>query len=384
MAGFAIGLVGPFGSGCTFVSSLIEKCGYKYISLSNILRNIAKENGHDNPTRQELQDIGNEVRRNNISFLAQKAWETMQRDLNANYVIDSIRNPEEVDYLRKNHPKFFLFGIFADQDIRWDRVKDKYSKDRRTFDEDDSRDSGEKIRYGQRVTDTFRMADIVLLNNELIREGNDADARFKAKVKEKVDIIQGEIPFRPTNHETNMAMAYASSMRSSCLKRKVGAMIVDEDGNAFSSGYNEVPSMQKTCKCEYGGCYRDGLKKEFKQGLENIIHDPDELDQTFERFKTNFKILDYCRALHAEESAILNVAKIGVSIGLSKATLYTTTYPCNLCANKIAQVGIGTVVYYEPYPMPEAKAILAEKKVKQIPFEGVTYNGYFRFMEVTD
>lgn len=46
----------------------------------------------------------------------------------------------------------------------------------------------------------------------------------------------------PTYIETNMAIAYAASMRSSCLKRKVGAVIVDITEDVFSSGYNEVPA----------------------------------------------------------------------------------------------------------------------------------------------
>ena len=73
---------------------------------------------------------------------------------------------------------------------------------------------------------------------------------------------------------------------------------------------------------------------------------------------------------------------MGVSFPMKDATLYTTTYPCNLCANKIAQVGIKNIVYFEPYPMEEAKNILAKHEVNQIPFEGITYNGYFRLMEV--
>lgn len=78
----------------------------------------------------------------------------------------------------------------------------------------------------------------------------------------------------------------------------------------------------------------------------------------------------------------MNVARIGASAALPSATLFTSTYPCNLCANKIAQVGIKHIVYFEPYPMEEAKKILADKGVEQEPFEGVTYNGYFRLMEV--
>ena len=67
------------------------------------------------------------------------------------------------------------------------------------------------------------------------------------------------------------------------------------------------------------------------------------------------------------------------SIPLVGATFFTTTYPYNLCANKIAQVKIGKVLYFEPYPMEEAKEILASQGIEQEPFEGVTFRGYFRF-----
>ena len=93
-------------------------------------------------------------------------------------------------------------------------------------------------------------------------------------------------------------------------------------------------------------------------------------------------MLDYCRALHAEENAIVNMARLSVSANLNKSTLYTTTYPCNLCANKIAQVGIKQIVYFEPYPQKEAKDTLAAHSVEQTPFEGITFNSYFKFMEV--
>jgi deoxycytidylate deaminase len=52
-----------------------------------------------------------------------------------------------------------------------------------------------------------------------------------------------------------------------------------------------------------------------------------------------------------------------------------------MCSNKIVEVGIKEVVYFEPYPQDEAKKILKNGKVKMIPFEGATHRGYFRFME---
>ena len=383
---YVIGLVGPFGSGCSYVAKkIVDNHGYELLSLSTVLREEYK-NEHPSKrkyTRKDLQDFGDTIRETKGSdYLARVVCEKINQDKTKNYIIDSIRNPEEINYLRKSFAEFFLFGVFADPDLRWKRVKDKYNNDRRTFDEDDKRDSNEGIEHGQQVTDSFRMADIILLNNENIVPGNKNEELFLAKLQHNVHLIEGKEIFSPTYVETNMAIAYASSMRSSCLKRKVGAVIVDLAGDVFSSGYNEVPAANNTCKCEYGMCYRDKLKKDYKESLNSIIKKEKERDLSYALFKKNFKILDYCRALHAEENAILNVARVGASAALPTSILFTTTYPCNLCANKIAQVGIKHIVYFEPYPMDEAKKILADKGVEQEPFEGVTYSGYFRLMEV--
>lgn len=383
---YVVGLVGPFGSGCSYVAKkIVENYGYEYLSLSDILREEYKK---ENPKkrkieRKDLQDFGDKIRKTRgADYLAKIICERVNQDPTKNYVVDSIRNPEEINCLRKSFAEFFLFGVFAEPDLRWNRVKEKYDEDRRAFDQDDKRDSNERVEYGQRVTDSFRMADVVLLNNENIVKGNNNEKIFLAKLERNICLIEGKESFAPTYIETNMAIAYAASMRSSCLKRKVGAVIVDITGDVFSSGYNEVPAANDTCKCEYGMCYRDKLKQDYQENLKAIIKNQKERDESYALFKKNFKILDYCRALHAEENAILNVARVGASAALPASTLFTTTYPCNLCANKIAQVGIKHIVYFEPYPMEEAKKILEDKGVEQEPFEGVTYNGYFRLMEV--
>lgn len=382
-----IGLVGPFGSGCSYVAQIIKsKHDYVVLSLSEVLRDEFKSKyPKKSATRKALQDFGDEIRKTNGSdYLARVISEKINKDKEKNYVVDSIRNPEEINYLRQSFAGFFLFGLFAEPDVRWKRVKDKYNDDRRAFDEDDKRDSNGGLLHGQRVTDSFRIADVIIMNNENIISGNKNEELFSAKLEHNVNLIEGKEVFSPSYIESNMAIAYAASMRSSCLKRKVGAVIVDMAGDVFSSGYNEVPAANDTCKSEYGMCYRDNLKKDYKASLENVIKKQKERDDAYELFKKNFKILDYCRALHAEENAILNVARIGASSALPTSTLFTTTYPCNLCANKIAQVGIKHIVYFEPYPMEEAKKILSDKGVIQEPFEGVTYSGYFRLMEVLD
>lgn len=380
-----IGLTGPFGSGCTYVAhKFIEQFGYQYLSLSDVLREeFDKQKKSDASIRNNLQEFGDELREKNGSdYLAKCIVEKISKNpTTKKWVVDSIRNTHEIDYLRKLPGKFYLMAIWADKDTRWDRVKDLYKKEMATFEKDDKRDSDEKKENGQQVSLCYQMADIVVLNSKRIYDDSQDYNEFKKIIKKYIDLFEDKEKFVPNEKETLMTMAYANSLRSSCSQRKVGALIIDDSGNVFSSGYNEVPSSERSCKNEYGKCYRKYLRDGFENEIESIIKNQEEKIQVKSSFK-KFKILDYCRALHAEENAIVNVARMGISFPMERATLYTTTYPCNLCANKIAQVGIKHIVYFEPYPMEEAKKILEEHKIQQVPFDGITYNGYFKFMEV--
>lgn len=193
-----------------------------------------------------------------------------------------------------------------------------------------------------------------------------------------IDLVEGIEPFRPMEYEAFMVAAYSISMRSSCLKRRVGAVIVDHGkGYVISSGFNEVPKGLVSCRDEHNECYRDCVRKKYATDLARIVADEAQRMALGVLNRKSLKVLDYCRALHAEESAILGA--IGRSSSLEGTDLYVTSYPCNLCANKIAQIGISRVIYLEPYPMKEAKEILTKAKVDQVPFEGVTFNGYFKF-----
>jgi len=64
----------------------------------------------------------------------------------------------------------------------------------------------------------------------------------------------------------------------------------------------------------------------------------------------------------------------------SRCRMFVTTFPCNLCANKIAEIGLSEVVYFEPYPVVESVDILDKAGVKHFPFRGVTFNGHFRLL----
>lgn len=383
MSNTIIGLTGSFGSGCTHIArEYIETRGFRYLSLSDILKRLyTSEKGEEvnNQTgRRLLQDFGNSVREERGGdYLADQAISIMTGSSEVNkWVIDGIKNPMEVKALRKHSSFFFLFGVFADRGIRYSRAKGRYPVEA-VFDQDDRKDAGdEEEPSGQRVRECFKLSDVIISNNVDCEErGSEDEKLLQHRMDRYLGCVDGK-RFLPTDSEALMAMAYATGFRSKCLKRKVGAIIVSARGHVIGSGHNEVPPKELSCREQpYKMCYRDKLRAEFAQEL-SVTTGSASAQDVERTYRRRLKVMDYCRSLHAEETAIVTAQMSG---SLRGATLYATTYPCNLCANKIALAGIRKVIYLEPYPMKEAKEILTNARVKQVPFEGVTYHGYFRF-----
>jgi len=357
--------------------------------LKPLFEKEAGEKAGERP-RRELQDFGDKLRKDKgPGFLAEQAVAQIQKIQNENkatrmnWAVDSIRNPAEIRVLRSFSRNFFLFGVYADKETRWERVKGKYNNNRQAFDDDDQNDTGEgNLEHGQRVGDCFYEADIVITNDVLFKTiGNELFKDFSGQICQYVDLIEKPLskqrPIR--KDESLMAIAYAMSQQSSCRKRKVGAIIADAEGNIISSGYNEVPAHETPCTQEYGTCYREWLTDRFFDKLKAEIPEVGGKETALKSlFRKEFKILDYCRALHAEENAIVSLARNGRSVPLEQCVLYTTTYPCRMCANKIVSVGIKNIVYVEPYPDEEAKSILKNANVNTRFFQGVTFKAYSR------
>ncbi len=129
-----------------------------------------------------------------------------------------------------------------------------------------------------------------------------------------------------------MEMARLAAKRSTCLRRQVGSVIV-RDKHVLSTGYNGAPKGIPHC-AELGGCYRE---------QHNI--------PSGERH-------ELCRALHAEQNAIIQAASYGQSI--DGATIYVTHQPCVICAKMIINAGISRIVVDEGYPDEMSVEILAE------------------------
>lgn len=109
--GIIIGMVGSFGSGCTKIArSFIEPRGYNYLSLGDILvkHYLTEYPGSQEPVlRSELQDYGNDIRsRYGPGYLAEIAIKKIEESNDdVNWVIDSFRNPEEMEVFRQRFNK---------------------------------------------------------------------------------------------------------------------------------------------------------------------------------------------------------------------------------------------------------------------------------------
>ena len=140
---------------------------------------------------------------------------------------------------------------------------------------------------------------------------------------------------RPSWDEYFLEVANLVSKRTTCLRRRVGAVLV-KDKKILATGYNGAPSGLKHC-IEIG-CLRERLK--IPSGERHEL----------------------CRGLHAEQNVILQAALYGVST--KDSILYITNQPCIICAKMLINAGIKGIVTSGDYPDKLARKFLKEAKIK--------------------
>lgn len=142
---------------------------------------------------------------------------------------------------------------------------------------------------------------------------------------------------RPSWDDYFLEITGVVAKRSTCLRRQVGALIV-KDKQILSTGYNGAPSGLRHCGEE--GCLRDRLHIPSGQRVE------------------------LCRAVHAEQNAMIQAARHGVSI--EGGTLYSTTQPCVLCTKLAINAGIRKIVYRGDYPDQMSLEMLSEAGIELV------------------
>lgn len=297
---------------------------------------------------------------------------------NTAYIIDSLKNPNEIDLLDKVYGRnFYTMSVYLSRDERLRNLRNKIAKDRHeppgkrheTYASelilDDEKGIGD---HSQNVRDTFPKADYF----------TNARADLGSQAKRFVELVFGEPFTTPTNDEYLMFLAKAAGYRSNDLSRQVGAVVVDSKGYIAATGCNEVPYPG-------GGIFYEGRKggpgdnRDFTKQLDpnyieiqrslielvgvlkeaGYVNDdsPDAkivealMQGHHKELVSNTRIrnlIEFGRIVHAEMNCICEAAASGRPV--RGGTLYCTTFPCHVCARHIIASGIREVVYIEPYP----------------------------------
>ena len=134
---------------------------------------------------------------------------------------------------------------------------------------------------------------------------------------------------RMNKHEYAMILARTAALRSTCLRRKVGAVAISPEGYVLATAYNGAPCHMEHCTAET--CVR--IRNKIPSG----------------------KQLEMCRAIHAEQNLVLRLGP-----KLKGATVYCTTCPCVTCAKLLIGAGVAAICWENDYDNPYAKELMTE------------------------
>jgi dCMP deaminase len=324
-----LGVSGLNGAGKGEVVSYLEARSFYGYSLSDVIRDDLRAQEIEE-SRERMIEAGNAIRSAlGPGGLALRLLDRLLPD--RNYVVDSVRHPEEVAVLRARTSRFKLIWVAADEAVRLERIRERgRSGDPMTGEELrrlEELELGSDDPSAQQLMAVRDLADITIENNGTLEE-------LHASVQEALG--QSFFFERPSWDEYFMSIARVVASRSNCVKRKVAAVIT-KDRRIISTGYNGTPRGVRNCN--EGGCPRCNA---FAEGGTR---------------------LDECLCSHAEENTITQAAYHGVIV--RGGTIYTTFSPCLTCTKMIINAGIEEVVYSAEYPLGDtALELLREAGVK--------------------
>jgi len=320
-----IGITGTLSAGKGTIADLLIQKGFKHYSVRYFLTQEIKQRGLE-VNRDNMVKIANELReKNSPNYIVENLYDKAKK-AGGDCIIESIRNPGEVEAL-KSKGGFHLIAVDANVKLRYERaIARASSTDKISFEEfiaNEQREIASKELHKQNLSKCVEMADFVIINNGGLEE-------LKARVEEIIKEVNVR-EHRPLWDEYFIKVAALVAERSTCLRHHVGAIIV-KDKKIITTGYNGAAKGIKDCLER--GCLRDELG--IASGTRHEI----------------------CRAIHAEQNAIIQGAYHGTSI--KGGIMYCTHTPCIICAKMIVNAGIKEIVSYQDYADKDAKKLLQE------------------------
>lgn len=323
------------------------------------------------------------------------------------YIIDSLKNKEELQVLQKVYRDiFYCFSVFSSKHEREVNLRGKGLSEPE-INKVISTDDYENNKSGQNVRNTFTEADF------FIRVSQHNKNSIDEKIKRYLHLIFESDIITPRQDEIAMYEAKSAAGNSACLSRQVGAAITNKKGEVISRGWNDVPkfggnlyyegaSVDERCKL-HNECKNettkntitsdiiDSLKKDTE--LNAILKEP-HFDKIYDLLRNSSKIRDlteFSRAVHAEMHAIITGSQLSGNKMIG-GKLFCTTYPCHNCARHIILAGIKEVYYIEPYVKSfslklHSDAITDDEsvsdKVKLLVYDGVAPRRFLEFFTMS-
>ncbi len=310
-----VGVTGGYCSGKDTVAQYLADNGFTHISLSDFIRAELRLRKKE-ITRANLIEAGKELREKfGHAALANLALEAMDAD--KKYVVSSIRNPAEVEALRKRKG-FILVYVDAPAKERFRRMagRQKQGEELPTFTDFLASEKKEMSEdpAGQQLHKVFRMANLTIRNDGSVEQLYQKLDKFLRMWKPRLDK-------RPNWDEYFIGIMKQVGRRGTCDRGKSGAVIV-RDKRLLSTGYVGSPIGIPHC---------DEVGHEM-----HTVTNPDGTTS------------QHCiRTAHAEQNAIVQAARHGTSI--DGATVYCKMEPCHTCAKMIINAGIKRVVCEKKY-----------------------------------
>ncbi len=343
-----IGITGTKGAGKGIVAEILREKGFFYLSTSDEVRKEAIEMGINNYTIKDLQDIGNKIREKfGKGELVKRCLKEAREK--KDIVIDGIRNLGEIQEIKKQNG--IIIGVDAPVEKRFERIlARKRESDPKTLEEFkkmEERDFGigEK-EEGQQVKLCLENSDYLILNDSSIETLKTKVEYILLKETTKEESInrgEGITNYkRPSWDEYFMEVCKTIAKRATCDRGRSGCVIA-KNNHLLVAGYVGSPKGFPHC---------DEVGHLFKK----IIHE-------------DGKVTTHCvRTIHAEQNAICQAAKLGISI--EGATLYCKMTPCRTCAMMIINSGIKRVVCEKKYhAAKESEEMFERAGIELVYFE---------------
>jgi len=152
---------------------------------------------------------------------------------------------------------------------------------------------------------------------------------------------------RPSKDEYFLEMARVVAMRSTCLRRAVGAVLVDVDGHVLTTGYNGRPAGMPHCN------QVTGVTMEFDPEGDVAVN---EYDYACDGSSAaSGERIEACEAVHAEQNALLQCPDARLI-----DVCYVTVSPCLACVKMLLNTDCRRIVFAEPYAHDDAARALWE------------------------